>query len=85
MYPHDLSGPDRVSELCSQAKLACQAGFDGVMTSEHHGGFSGYLPNPLQVAGFLLCAIPVLNLAATPVLVIAGTLLALRLPEPASA
>lgn len=35
--------------------------------------------------GFLLCAIPVLNLAATPVLVIAGTLLALRLPEPATA
>ena len=32
--------------------------------------------------GFALCAIPVLNFAATPVLVIAGTLLALRLPEP---
>jgi alkanesulfonate monooxygenase SsuD/methylene tetrahydromethanopterin reductase-like flavin-dependent oxidoreductase (luciferase family) len=26
------------------------------MTSEHHGGFAGYLPNPLQLAGFLLDA-----------------------------
>src|SRR6185295_10100362 len=31
-------------------------GFDGVMTSEHHGGFPGYLPNPLQTAGFALDA-----------------------------
>lgn len=31
-------------------------GFDGVMVSEHHGAFSGYLPNPLQMAGFLLDA-----------------------------
>ena len=29
-------------------------GFDGVMTSEHHGGFDGYLPNPLQAAGCCL-------------------------------
>ena len=28
------------------------------MTSEHHGGFAGYLPNPLQLAGFLLDAMP---------------------------
>ena len=33
-------------------------------------------------AGFALCAVPGINLAATPVLVIAGTLLAMRLPEP---
>ena len=26
------------------------------MTSEHHGGFAGYLPNPLQVTGFQLHA-----------------------------
>ncbi len=24
------------------------------MTSEHHGGFAGYLPNPLQIASFVL-------------------------------
>src|SRR5438067_10588175 len=28
------------------------------MTSEHHGGFGGYLPNPLQLAGWLLEAMP---------------------------
>src|SRR3954453_8111535 len=39
-----------------QAALAVAHGFDGVMTSEHHGCFSGYLPNPLQLAGFLLDA-----------------------------
>jgi alkanesulfonate monooxygenase SsuD/methylene tetrahydromethanopterin reductase-like flavin-dependent oxidoreductase (luciferase family) len=30
------------------------SGFDGVMTSEHHNGFHGYLPNPLQAAGWCL-------------------------------
>lgn len=40
--------------MCAQARLAAEAGFDGVMTSEHHGGFAGYMPNPLQVAGWLL-------------------------------
>jgi len=24
------------------------------MTSEHHGGFAGYLPNPLQMSSFIL-------------------------------
>ena len=38
----------------AQAALAERAGFDGVMTAEHHGGFPGYLPNPLQMAGWLL-------------------------------
>ena len=28
------------------------------MTSEHHGGFAGYMPNPLQAAGWLLEAMP---------------------------
>ncbi|MDQ1511181.1 MAG: hypothetical protein QOG50_3025 [Actinomycetota bacterium] len=39
-----------------QAALAVEHGFDGVMTSEHHGGLAGYLPNPLQTAGFALDA-----------------------------
>ena len=29
------------AELCAQAGLALRSGFDGVMTSEHHGGFAG--------------------------------------------
>jgi alkanesulfonate monooxygenase SsuD/methylene tetrahydromethanopterin reductase-like flavin-dependent oxidoreductase (luciferase family) len=56
-YPHlDLPAAQIVDELRVQAALAAEHGFDGVMTSEHHGGFSGYLPNPLQTAGFALDA-----------------------------
>src|ERR1043165_2417355 len=54
-YPHlDLGAPEIVAELRAQAALAIEHGFDGVMTSEHHGGFHGYLPNPLQAAGWCL-------------------------------
>jgi alkanesulfonate monooxygenase SsuD/methylene tetrahydromethanopterin reductase-like flavin-dependent oxidoreductase (luciferase family) len=55
LYPHlDLTAGEIVDELCAQAALADEHGFDGVMTSEHHGGFAGYLPNPLQAAGWCL-------------------------------
>ena len=57
LYPHnELSAPMIVEELRAQAALAAEHGFDGVMTSEHHAGFHGYLPNPLQIAGFCLDA-----------------------------
>ena len=52
----------------AQAALGRQAGFDGMMTSEHHGGFGGYLPNPLQLTGFLLDAMPDGWAAACPLL-----------------
>jgi alkanesulfonate monooxygenase SsuD/methylene tetrahydromethanopterin reductase-like flavin-dependent oxidoreductase (luciferase family) len=59
LYPHvELMAEEIVAELRDQAALAVEAGFDGVMTSEHHGGFSGYMPNPLQAAGWLLEAMP---------------------------
>jgi len=59
LYPHnDLPAPAIVEELRAQAALGAERGFDGVMTSEHHGGFAGYLPNPLQVAGWCLEAMP---------------------------
>jgi alkanesulfonate monooxygenase SsuD/methylene tetrahydromethanopterin reductase-like flavin-dependent oxidoreductase (luciferase family) len=59
LYPHaDLNATAIVDELREQAALAAQHGFDGVMTSEHHGGFHGYLPNPLQAAGWCLEAMP---------------------------
>jgi alkanesulfonate monooxygenase SsuD/methylene tetrahydromethanopterin reductase-like flavin-dependent oxidoreductase (luciferase family) len=59
LYPHgDLAPPDLVAELRAQAALAAEHGFDGIMTSEHHGGFAGYLPNPLQAAGWCLEAMP---------------------------
>ncbi len=55
LYPHnELDASGIVRELCDQAKLGLSLGFDGVMTAEHHGGFAGYLPNPLQVSGFIL-------------------------------
>jgi len=55
IYPHGgLDAEAIVAEMCAQAGLAAEVGFDGVMTSEHHGGFAGYLPNPLQAAGWLL-------------------------------
>src|SRR5260370_33130005 len=38
------------------------------MTSEHHGGFAGYLPNPLQVAGWCLDAMPAGWAAPCPLL-----------------
>jgi alkanesulfonate monooxygenase SsuD/methylene tetrahydromethanopterin reductase-like flavin-dependent oxidoreductase (luciferase family) len=55
LYPHnELSAPAVVEEFCVQARLALRHGFDGIMTSEHHGGFPGYLPNPLQMVTFVL-------------------------------
>jgi alkanesulfonate monooxygenase SsuD/methylene tetrahydromethanopterin reductase-like flavin-dependent oxidoreductase (luciferase family) len=55
LYPHlDRTSPQIVDELRAQGALAAGHGFDGVMTSEHHGGFAGYLPNPLQAAGWCL-------------------------------
>jgi alkanesulfonate monooxygenase SsuD/methylene tetrahydromethanopterin reductase-like flavin-dependent oxidoreductase (luciferase family) len=57
LYPHnDLPATEIIDQLCGQAALGAERGFDGVMTSEHHAGFHGYLPNPLQAAGFCLDA-----------------------------
>ena len=70
LYPHmELSAPEMVGELRAQAVLGTEAGFDGVMTSEHHGGFAGYMPNPLQAAGWLLEAMPTGWAAPCPLLV----------------
>ena len=68
-YPTDgLDAVATIAELRHQAALAVEHGFDGVMTSEHHGGFAGYLPNPLQLAGFLLDAMDGGWAAACPLL-----------------
>jgi alkanesulfonate monooxygenase SsuD/methylene tetrahydromethanopterin reductase-like flavin-dependent oxidoreductase (luciferase family) len=69
LYPHEgLDATATVDELRAQAALGAGHGFDGVMTSEHHGGFGGYLPNPLQVAGWLLDAMPAGWAAPCPIL-----------------
>jgi alkanesulfonate monooxygenase SsuD/methylene tetrahydromethanopterin reductase-like flavin-dependent oxidoreductase (luciferase family) len=57
-----------VSEICAQAALALDHGFDGVMTSEHHGGFAGYMAQPLQMASFILEEHPGGWAAAAPLL-----------------
>jgi alkanesulfonate monooxygenase SsuD/methylene tetrahydromethanopterin reductase-like flavin-dependent oxidoreductase (luciferase family) len=56
--PDGVDAAGVVEEMCTQARLAVEHGFDGVMTSEHHAGFPGYVPNPLQLAGFLLDSMP---------------------------
>jgi alkanesulfonate monooxygenase SsuD/methylene tetrahydromethanopterin reductase-like flavin-dependent oxidoreductase (luciferase family) len=69
LYPHlDLDAPGIVDELRTQAALASEHDFDGVMTREHHGGFAGYLPNPLQAAGFALDAMRIGWAAPCPLL-----------------
>ncbi len=69
LYPHnELAAEAIVSELCAQAGLALGNGFDGVMTSEHHGGFAGYLAQPLQMASFVLAEHATGWAAAAPLL-----------------
>ena len=56
LYPHDLSPSGVIDEIRTQARLAERAGFDGVMLSEHHGGFPNYIPNPLLASTWALDA-----------------------------
>jgi alkanesulfonate monooxygenase SsuD/methylene tetrahydromethanopterin reductase-like flavin-dependent oxidoreductase (luciferase family) len=59
VYLHDgLPAEDIVRHEMAQAKRAAEVGFDGIMMGEHHGGFPGYIPNPIQVAGWMLEAMP---------------------------
>lgn len=68
VYPHDLPADQTVDVMRRQSAAAIDAGFDGVMTSEHHGGFAGYTPNPTQVCGWLLEAMPAGWAAPCPLL-----------------
>ena len=69
LYPHnELPADAIVRELCAQGVLALDSGFDGVMTSEHHGGFAGYMAQPLQMASFILEEHPTGWAAAAPLL-----------------
>ncbi len=68
LYPHDLPARELVREMLEQARCAEAVGFDGIMVSEHHGGFPGYLPNPLQMAGWMLEATSTVWVAACPLL-----------------
>ena len=69
LYPHnELDAGAVVEELRTQARLGEAGGFAGIMVSEHHGGFAGYLPNPIQTAGFLLAATDRVWVAPCPLL-----------------
>jgi len=68
VYPHDLPARQQVAEAQLQARLAVEAGFDGVMLAEHHCGFPGYFPNPHQIGAFLLAAMPHGWMAPAPML-----------------
>lgn len=68
IYPHRLPPRECVQQMRAQARTAEAAGWDGLMTSEHHGGFPDYVPNPLQLAGWLLEATERIWAAACPLL-----------------
>ncbi len=69
LYPHnELPADAIVRELCTQAGIALDSGFDGVMTSEHHGGFAGYMAQPLQMASYVLAEHATGWAAAAPLL-----------------
>ena len=68
IYPHRLPPVEMVAQMRRQARVAEEAGWDGLMTSEHHGGFPDYVPNPLQLAGWLLEATEHVWAAACPLL-----------------
>lgn len=53
VYPHASPVREVVEDVMRQATLAESVGFDGVTLCEHHG-LAEYLPNPLQVAGWVL-------------------------------
>jgi alkanesulfonate monooxygenase SsuD/methylene tetrahydromethanopterin reductase-like flavin-dependent oxidoreductase (luciferase family) len=54
LHTHPLPVDRLVSTLREEARAAEDAGFDGVGFSEHHGGFPGYLPNPVQWCAIVL-------------------------------
>ncbi|MEQ8840994.1 MAG: LLM class flavin-dependent oxidoreductase [Acidimicrobiales bacterium] len=58
LYPHDVDAVQQLALIRGQAARGAEIGYDGVMVSEHHADFPGYLPNPTQLAGFLLDAMP---------------------------
>jgi alkanesulfonate monooxygenase SsuD/methylene tetrahydromethanopterin reductase-like flavin-dependent oxidoreductase (luciferase family) len=54
IHAEEKTAGELIGSLIEQARAADASGYDGVSVSEHHGGFGGYVPSPLQVAGWLL-------------------------------
>jgi alkanesulfonate monooxygenase SsuD/methylene tetrahydromethanopterin reductase-like flavin-dependent oxidoreductase (luciferase family) len=53
---HGLDGAAQAQAIVEQARAAELAGFDGVTLSEHHGGFPGYMGQPLLACTWILAA-----------------------------
>ena len=68
LYASDGTSVDQVNQMRTEAQLAEEVGYDGVMVSEHHAGFPGYLPNPLQLSAFLLAATEEIWVSPCPLL-----------------
>jgi alkanesulfonate monooxygenase SsuD/methylene tetrahydromethanopterin reductase-like flavin-dependent oxidoreductase (luciferase family) len=66
LHLHSAPVSEALDELAAQAALAEDAGFDGVCLSEHHGGFDGYVPNPVVASNWLLGATQRSFVAAMP-------------------
>lgn len=58
VHAHDLPAAEQVRDLLAQATAGFAAGVDGVTVSEHHAGNPPYLPNPVQVAAWILESAP---------------------------
>jgi alkanesulfonate monooxygenase SsuD/methylene tetrahydromethanopterin reductase-like flavin-dependent oxidoreductase (luciferase family) len=67
LYPHPGSADEVLRVLMGQARLASEVGFDGVLISERHAVPSN-IPNPLQIVGWLLEAMPAGWAAPCPLL-----------------
>jgi len=68
LYPCPGTAIEQVEEIRSEVQLAERVGYDGVMVSEHHAGFPGYLPNPVQISAFLLASSSSIWVAPCPLL-----------------
>jgi alkanesulfonate monooxygenase SsuD/methylene tetrahydromethanopterin reductase-like flavin-dependent oxidoreductase (luciferase family) len=56
LHAVDGDAEEQARTLVEQARVAEQAGFDGVTLSEHHGGFRGYMGQPLLASTWILAA-----------------------------
>jgi alkanesulfonate monooxygenase SsuD/methylene tetrahydromethanopterin reductase-like flavin-dependent oxidoreductase (luciferase family) len=68
LYPHDVPAVEQIEYLTRQAVLGVAAGYDGVMVSEHHADFPGYIPHPVALSQRLLAAMPTGWAAPCPML-----------------
>lgn len=51
---HDVEAPEALRALRREAAAVQAAGFHGLSMSEHHLGYPGYVPNPVQAVATLL-------------------------------